>query len=157
MPFSKSERKAMEALMAEVYDQFLDKAMEGRAQAGKKFTRKQLIKLAEGRIWTGRQAKANGLIDELGSLDDAIAEAKVLGGLARDADTDFLILPKPRSFLDTLLEGRADTQLSLRSVETLTRSARLPELSAHLRTLEGMLQLRDEPVWVMLPHGITVR
>jgi protease IV len=155
--FSKSQRKAMEALMAEVYDQFLTKAMEGRARAGKHFTRQQFLDLAEGRIWSGRQAKVNGLIDELGSLDDAVAEAKSLAGLARDADTDYLILPKPRSLLDTLLEGRADAQLSLRSAETLARSVHLPELSAHLRTLEGMMQLRDEPVWLMLPHAFTVR
>src|SRR6266851_5619352 len=92
-PFSPSERKAMEALMQEVYDQFLDKVQENRAAAGKKFTRKQMIDLAEGRIWTGKQALERGLVDALGSLDDAIADAKVMGGLAKDADVDYLILP----------------------------------------------------------------
>src|SRR5207248_8606359 len=53
-PFSPSEREAMKALMQDVYDQFLDKALAGRHRAGKKMTREQLVKLAGGRVWTGR-------------------------------------------------------------------------------------------------------
>jgi protease-4 len=155
--WSNSQRKAIEALMLDVYDQFLTKAMEGRAQAGKTFTRKEFLELAEGRIWSGRQAKANGLVDELGSLEDAVGEAKVLAGLKRDAETEFLILPKARSFLDTLLEGRADAEMASHSLATLARQANLPELSTHLRTLDGLLQMRGEPVWLMMPHGLTVR
>ena len=104
-PFTESERKAMEELMQETYDQFLDKAIAGREAAGKKFTRKTMIDVAEGRIWTGRQALDKGLVDALGSLEDAIAEAKQMGGLARDADVDYLILPKA-----SLLHGHAHGQ-----------------------------------------------
>jgi protease IV len=156
-PFSKTERKAMENLMGETYDQFLSKVIACRAHAGKKFTRDELLKLAEGRIWTGRQALANGLVDALGSLDDAIAEAKVQGGLSRDADTDFLILPKGRTFLDNLLEGRQDTKALAQSIARLAKAANLPELSSHLRNLGGLMQLRAEPVWLISPHGLQIR
>ncbi len=151
--FSPSQRQALEKLMAEIYDQFLTKAIEGRARAGKSFTRADMLKVAEGRIWTGRQALANGLVDALGSLEDAIAEAKALAGLPRDADTDFLVLPKARTFIDTLLEkgGDASAALPLRAL------ANLPELRPHARTLEGLLQLRSEPVWLILPHGLQIR
>ena len=57
--------------MQDIYDQFLDKALEGRKKAGVEMTKEKLLKLAGGRVWTGRQAKANGLVDELGTLDDA--------------------------------------------------------------------------------------
>jgi protease-4 len=154
-PFTDSEKKAMEELMKEVYDQFLDKVQENRAANGKKFTRKQLIDLAEGRIWTGSQALERGLIDALGSLDDAIADAKVLGGLAKDADVDYLILPKPRSFLDALAEG--GSPLSSLSSKELAVLANLPELGEHARMVDAMMQMRTEPVWLMLPHGIRVR
>ncbi len=154
-PFTASEKKAMEALMQEVYDQFLDKVQQNRAANGKKFDRKQLIDLAEGRIWTGSQALERGLIDALGSLDDAIADAKVLGGLAKDADVDYLILPKARSFMDTLMEGGSPlSSLSSKELSVLTR---LPEVGAHAQMLDALLQLRSEPVWVMMPHGIRVR
>ena len=154
-PFSPSEKKAMEALMQEVYDQFLDKVQENRASVGKKFNRKQLIDLAEGRIWTGSQALERGLIDALGSLDDAIADAKVMGGLAKDADVDYLILPKPRSIMDTLMEN--GSPLGSLSSRELSLLARMPEVGEHARMMEALLQLRTEPVWVMLPHGIRVR
>jgi protease-4 len=154
-PFTLSERKAMETLMAEVYDQFLDKVLENRAAAGKKFTRKQLIDLAEGRIWTGKQAMDRGLIDALGTFEDAVADAKAMGGLARDADVDFLILPKPHSFLDSLMEG--DSPLGMLSSKELSALSRLPEVAAHAQHLDAMLQMRSEPVWVMLPHSIRVR
>jgi protease IV len=152
-PFSPSERKSMEALMAEVYDQFLAKTIEGRAQAGHKFTREQLLKFAEGRIWSGRQAHERGLIDALGGLNDAIAEAKHLAGLARDADVDYLILPKAHSLFETLLE-RGGVTASLLAQSELGRT---PELRQTLRGVEGLLQLRGEPVWVMMPYGLRQR
>jgi protease-4 len=145
----------MEALMQEVYDQFLDRVTQNREAVGKKFTRKELINLAEGRIWTGRQALERGLVDELGGLDDAIAEAKVMGGLAKDAEVDYLILPKPRSFMDNLLEG--GSPLGSLSSRELSLLANLPEVGEHARMVDALLQMRTEPVWVMLPHGIRMR
>src|SRR5205085_10645617 len=80
-PFSPTEREALTALMKDIYDQFVDQALAGRQKAGKKMTREGLLKIAGGRIWTGRQAKENGLVDELGSLVDAVAAAKNVAGL----------------------------------------------------------------------------
>ena len=111
-PFSDSERKAMTGLMQDVYDQFVDKALEGRLKAGKKMTRKELLDLAGGRVWTGRQAKENGLIDELGTLSDALAAAAKLGGLPADKAPDLLELPKSKGMLDSLL-GDQEVSLSL--------------------------------------------
>lgn len=155
-PFSKTERKAMEDLMADVYDQFLSRVEENRAKAGKKFTRKELLQLADGRIWTGRQALERGLVDALGSLDDAIAEAKVMGGLDRNADTEYLILPKARSFLDTLLEGKLGADAGITG-QVLSRAAQFRELAQHLRSIDVLMQLRNEPAWLILPHGLEIR
>ncbi len=154
-PFTDSEKKAMEALMKEVYDQFLDKVQENRAANGHKFSRKELINLAEGRIWTGSQALERGLIDAIGSLDDAITDAKVMGGLEKTTEVDYLILPKPRSFLENLEEGGSPfASLSSKELSVLTK---LPELREHGMMVDAMMQMRTEPVWVMLPHGIRVR
>jgi hypothetical protein len=43
------------------------------------------------------------------------------------------------------------------SIPRLAKSANLPELSGHLRNLGGLMQLRTEPVWLILPHGLNVR
>src|SRR5262249_12391816 len=87
-PFSESERQAMTALMRDVYDQFLDKALEGRKRAGKQMARADLEKIAGGRVWTGRQALANGLVDELGTLDDAVACAPKMANMPADKEPD---------------------------------------------------------------------
>jgi len=153
-PFTDSERKAMTALMKDIYDQFLDKALAGREKAGKKMTREQLVKLAGGRIWTGRQAKENGLIDELGTLQDAIAAARDLAHLPDDKEPELLMLPKSKGFFDSLLEeigGSRAPQMQLRS---LLRVA--PELQRKLRGLDCLLQLRGEPVWLTMPYRIDI-
>ena len=152
--FSDSERAAMTSLMKDTYDQFLDKALAGRKKAGRAMTRAELEKLAGGRIWTGRQAKANGLVDELGTLEDAILAARDLAGMDKEKMPELLILPKARSLLDTLIEGRSSSQLGLQQLPVLRE---LPELAGHVRHVEGLLQLRGEPVWLILPYQLRVR
>ncbi|MBY0524975.1 MAG: signal peptide peptidase SppA [Gemmataceae bacterium] len=152
-PFSASERKAMTALIDDVYDQFLTKALEGRKKAGKTMTRAELEKLAGGRVWTGRQAKEVGLIDELGTLDDAIQAAKDASN--SKGEMELLILPKPKTFLDTLLDPKgADERLSM-GLAALLRD--MPELSKQLKTVDGLLRLRSEPVWMTTPYIVNVK
>ena len=144
--FNASERKAMQTMMEEIYDQFLTKALEGRKAAGKPMTYEKLKTLAEGRIWTGRQALENGLIDALGGLDDAIGEAKVQGGLARDAGVDYLILPKAPGLFDSLLDRGASTELR-------ALLASHPDLVNQYRSVVPLLSSREH-VWLMAP-GVT--
>ena len=67
---------------------------------------------------------------------------------------ELLILPKPRTLLDTLIEGHSATQLSLRRLPLLRE---VPELTGQLGLVEGLLRLRGEPVWAVLPCHIRVR
>ncbi len=153
-PFSDSEKEAMTALIEDAYNQFLDKAMQGRAKAGVTMTRKELEPIAGGRIWTGRQAKGLHLIDELGNLDDAVAASKKAAGLPENKEMELLILPKPRNFLDTLLDMKSDTLAPRMQMLQLLQEA--PELAPKLRAVEGFLRLRGEPVWLMDPCWIEI-
>jgi protease-4 len=148
-PFTETQKKAFKAMMEDTYDLFLDKALEGRKAAGKKMTRDDLKALAGGRVWTGRQAKANGLIDELGTLEDAIAEAAKLGGLPGDKEPELLMLPKPRASLDSLFEG-----FGLNLTETLRQH---PALREHLRDLAGLAQIGKDPIWAIAPYRLSVK
>ena len=58
------------------YEMFLKRVADGR-----EMTRDEVHAIAQGRVWTGEKAKELGLVDELGGLDAAIAEAKELAGL----------------------------------------------------------------------------
>ena len=148
--WSESERKAMQETVEDIYATFVDKAVAGRTAAGVKITRDELLKLAGGRVWTGRQAKANGLVDMLGTLDDAIAEAKKQAGVDPKADLELLMLPKGGSFLDKLLDG--DAKLPFGSLSAELRG--LPGVEKALRLAEPLLRTRKDAVKAMLPFGI---
>lgn len=72
-----AERKILQDLLDDVHAQFID-----AVAAGRKMDRARVVALADGRVFTGRQAMAAGLVDELGDLRDAIAHAGKLAGLA---------------------------------------------------------------------------
>lgn len=156
-PFSEGQRKAYMASMQQVYDVFLDKVLEGRARAGNPMTRERLLELAGGRVWTGRQAKENGLIDELGTLDDAIVAAKVLAGLAPTDEVDFFVLPKARNFLESLIDVETGARTSLPPELAVRIQQLLPELGRGARAFETLLNLRHEKVWAMMPFEIQVK
>ncbi len=106
-PFSTSEREAWIRMMKDTYHQFTSKAAEGR-----KMDADKIEKLAQGRIFTGRMAVENGLVDKLGTLNDAVAEAKTLAGLKADDKIDLQILPKPKNFFEQLFDGpSADSEV----------------------------------------------
>ena len=79
-PWSADERAVVQASMRAVYDVFV-----GRVAAGRKLAVAQVEPIAQGRVWTGAEAKRLGLVDELGGLDAAVAAAQSLGAVGPDA------------------------------------------------------------------------
>lgn len=143
--WSESERKAMTETIEDVYATFLDRSLAGRKAAGVNMTREELVKLAGGRVWTGRQAKANRLVDELGTLDDAIAGAKQFAGIDPKTEMELLPLPKGASFLDKLMDG--DMKMPFGSLD-------VPGAKEALRMVAPLLRTQKDPVKVMLPFAV---
>ena len=150
-PWTESEKKALEEVVDDVYDQFTAKAALGRKDAGKNMTQDDVKKVASGRVWTGRQAKANGLIDELGTLKDAIAGAKQLAKIDPSKEMEILVLPKPTSFLDRLMEGEAKLPFG---ASLATELRLLPGGKKALQMLAPLLATQRDPIKVMLPFHI---
>jgi protease IV len=71
------ERAILQALLDDMYDQFVTAVAEGR-----RLDRAKVIELADGRVYTGRRAKELGLVDSLGGLEDAVNTAGQLAGIA---------------------------------------------------------------------------
>jgi protease-4 len=71
------QQQIFEALIDESYEEFVKIVADGRGMG-----METVRELADGRIYSGRQAVDNGLVDELGNLDDAIAKAAALGGIS---------------------------------------------------------------------------
>lgn len=109
IPFSDDERIKVQEYVDVIYEQFLTKAAEGR-----EMTRDAVHELAQGRVWTGRQAEARGLVDELGGLDRAVAVAKDRAGIDANDEVELVVYPRERSFLDLLSEGFTVTQAAAR-------------------------------------------
>lgn len=149
--FTEEERTVMVTMMSDVYDTFLSRVMEGRKKAGKDIKLDELKKIAGGRIWTGRTAKEIGLIDEVGTLDDAIAYAKQKVGLENNAEVELWIQPKGKaSFLDSLFDAQVTSKL-----QSLISS--VPGLQKHLQALELVARHPQERVWLMSPYSVQTK
>ena len=100
-PMSEEDRAMLQGVIDSTYGQFVKAVAEGRKMPVEEITR-----IADGRILTGEQAKAAKLVDKLGTLQDAIAEAGRLAGIKEEPQ---VIYPpkKKRHFLDLLVEESA--------------------------------------------------
>ncbi len=153
-PFSDAEEAAMKQMMEETYEQFVKKAAEGR---NKKF--EDLESLAGGRIYSGRKAEEIGLVDALGTLEDAIAEAKKMASLEDNEDVELLFLPEPKGLLESLIEPLEEMGLSAPAIRA---ELDLPLLPAPVRKALGRLEqvsrlLEREPAVLLLPFEIQIR
>ncbi len=152
--FSDNERDSMQRLLNDVYDQFVSKAAQGR-----KMDKTKLEKLARGRVYTGSAALKLGLVDELGSLDDAIAYAKKQAGVGPDEKLEKLVLPKATSPLESLfgpLDPNADTRLTQSAVREMLHSIS-PDLAQNMRTLQLMQILSRERALAVMPFRLIVK
>lgn len=118
--FTPEERaKVTESLQA-FYDQFVEKVAESRQS-----TPEKIDQIAQGRVWTGRQAKQNGLVDQLGGLWTAVGIAKQRAHIADDEDVELVMFPPRRSFYEVVSEqlqgpaGRA--RIEATSLDALAR------------------------------------
>jgi protease IV len=151
-PFSESEREAWLRLMKDTYHQFTSKAAEGRKMDGAK-----IETLAQGRIFTGRMAVANGLVDKLGTLNDALAEAKTLAGLKADDKVELQILPKPKNFFEQMFDG---SSVDLEAHAMVPSELLVPrELLVAWRQVSLLRQIFTpaRPVATLLPYRIEIR
>lgn len=97
--FTPDERAKVEESMQAFYDQFVEKVAESRSS-----TPEKIDAVAQGRVWTGRQAREHGLVDELGGLPRALAIAQQRAGIARDAAVHVVVYPPKPSLFEALSE-----------------------------------------------------
>jgi protease-4 len=91
-PFTNAQRQAFADQIDRGYLDFKTKVAEGR-----KMPLEKVSALAKGRVWTGAQAKSNGLVDELGGLSVAVEKAKALAGIKPDQSVRLKLYPEQQS------------------------------------------------------------
>jgi len=126
--FSPQQAELYERLMLRIYEAFV-----GHVADGREMTREAVDAVAQGRIWTGRQALEHGLVDQLGGLDAALDLARQKAGLKPEEATAIDFYPRPPSLMDFLsrnLEpflGRPSAEsLLLRSLPSAPMPLELP-------------------------------
>ena len=99
-PFTDAQRAWLQRELRAVYQLFIERTAEGRG-----FDSPEAVdRIARGRVWTGRQALANGLVDELGGFDKAVEVAVGLAGLSPDADVSLTWLPRQPTIVEMLFD-----------------------------------------------------
>ena len=97
--FTEPQRARIDAIIGDFYKDFVAKAAQSRRK-----TPEQIDAVAQGRVWTGQQAKEVGLVDELGGLDVAIRIAKERANIDADEDVELVVYPPRRSLYQALTE-----------------------------------------------------
>ncbi len=154
-PFTDEERAYVQKSMEDVYGTFTDRV---KAARGSKIA--NLDDVDQGRLFTGMQAKEAGLVDDVGTLNDAVKAAAKSQGLGDDYRID--VLPPTKSLSDVLrqgLLGETHAPLTLGGMKTDALSAMVRSLPEKLQapTLQamGMLQkMQNERVLLEMPPGL---
>ena len=122
-PLDKQERELMQASVEHIYDRFLNIVAEGR-----KMSTEDVDAIAQGRVWTGAQALEIGLVDAIGTLDEAIMyTAMMIDGENGLNDIQVVEYPKPLTtveMLTSLLAGEDLLEVAepLKSIHSAFRS-----------------------------------
>jgi protease-4 len=146
-PFNDSEREKLREQISAFYKGFVEKVA-----ASRKMPVERVEQLAQGRVWTGSQARGNGLVDALGGLDRAIALAKERAGISPDTAVEVVTYPPRRTLAELLIErlsgGGDDRQMQ--AIASLFGGLRTAERRAlGLLTAPARLFNPGEPLALM--------
>src|SRR5262245_25388516 len=146
-PYNQEEVKKLQEQLQSFYDDFVEKVATARHT-----TPEEIDGLAQGRVWTGRQAKQNRLIDELGGLDRAVAIAKQRAKISADSGVEIVVYPPRKSFYELVTEQLSGSgSESIAFSEWLNANLSKGELDV-LRTMRGPLALfRRGEVLALMP------
>lgn len=143
-PYTDAERLKMGQQLQAFYDQFVE-----RVAASRHMTPERVDALAQGRVWTGRQAKQNGLVDAIGGLDRAVAlvrqKAKLPG-----TEVELVVYPTRKSLYEILTSQLSGSEEQLRLAALLG----VPERRALGRITAPWTLFRKGEALALMPFGL---
>lgn len=153
------ERARREALVGEIYATFVDRVATGRGM-----TTEAVEAVAGGRVWSGVDAREEGLVDELGGLMEAIDHARVLADIPERRSVEVVGVRTPSGLLERILPGTAGLSAALRARRIAQARERLALGglldAAPLRPVLTWAQLEatvPEPLWLLDPWAVGTR
>jgi protease IV len=139
--FSPPERQRFEAFLDAAYATFKDRVAQGR-----KLSADAVETVAKGRVWTGEDAKARGLVDELGGFSTALRLAKQAAKIAEDQDVTLKLYPRAETVGETFgrLLGRRPQDEDTAGTDALTQRI------TQLRALISQMEFASQPAGAAL-------
>jgi protease-4 len=116
-PYTDAQLAALNREADTIYADFTAKVA-----AGRKLPLAKVQAIAKGRVWSGADARDNGLVDQLGGFWTATGDAKKLAGIAPDSRVSFRLFPRPKGFveaLDMLFGGSSSAVRAVQTFESL--------------------------------------
>ncbi len=134
--FTESQEAEVKAWLRRGYDRFLNVVGEGRGM-----TYDEVHAIARGRVWSGRDAIDQGIVDEIGTFMDAVEKAKELGGVEADKDARLVYFPQRKTGFEAL-EGMigvsAEAAQAINTLNMIAGDARTQVLLEELSMIEGV-------------------
>lgn len=146
-PFSPSEAQKLQTQLQAFYDQFIEKAAASRGR-----TVQEIDRVAQGRVWTGAQAREQGLVDELGGLDRAVALARERAGIPADAEVELVVFPPRKSFYEALAEPWSGGGGSEAAAEGLAAQLTAAERDVLRAALGPLRMFRPREMLTLMPY-----
>ena len=153
-----SEKAIVQKQVKEIYDNFIKKVALGRTE----LTVEDVDRLGQGRIWSGRQAQENGLVDQLGGLSLALAIARERAGLG-EKSFEIIHFPK-KTWLSQIfgaLQLPFTTRLENSDTENVVEETKSPlQFIAQYRALNTTMRLlniiRKQRFFLLMPYHISL-
>lgn len=144
-PFTDEERKILQRGVNQGYESFTSKAAKDRGMSITK-----LKSIASGRVWSGSEAKQNGLVDVLGSFDDALAIAAKKAKIAKD-DYRIWFLPVEKPLIDKIKDNLG---VSVKAQQEALKQ----ELGDLYQYFEILKKIKETPrIQARLPYDIIIK
>lgn len=142
------QREAMNASITNIYEDFVSIVADGRGM-----TFEDVDAIARGRVWTGEDALEIGLVDELGDLESAIADAASRAGLDSLDEDQIVFLPEAMDPLQAFVEDLAGAEML---GEALVKAGIPEEQWRQWLSVKRMVESKDR-IQARLPYGIDIK
>ena len=143
-PFDTAELAYMQASVEDIYELFVNLVAESRGMEPAR-----VDEIAQGRVWTGADALEIGLVDEIGTLEDAISYAAALADLHSSDEYSVVGYPKPLTFMEELLMSFGKTQEPSILADT--------PFAGMEKGLEALKSQNTGLIYARLPYALEIR
>ncbi len=139
------EKEIVKNQINEIYDDFITKVANGRKQLSKQ----DVDEVGRGRVWTGRQAKDNGLVDQIGGLDLALSIARQRAGLEH-RQVEIIRLPK----LNLISQLFGNIRLIIHRISIIKKAFRAPgyQFIEENKSLSILNLIKKQRTFLLMPY-----